>query len=114
MYCKFHVLHSTRKDSVEIADGYKTQIGEKLCGSLQDLQSNSVRVKGASAYVKFTSDSVGGNKGFVATYQSLGKRASKSLQLIIKLKNATRPYYIRFFHRLWRTVVRTSGKFHFT
>ncbi len=79
MYCKFHVHHSTRKDSVEIADGYKTQIGEKLCGSLQDLQSNSVRVKGASAYVKFTSDSVGGSKGFVATYQSLGKRTSKSL-----------------------------------
>jgi hypothetical protein len=76
--------HSIRNDSVQISDGYKTQVGEKLCGSLQDLQSNSVRVKGASAYVKFTSDSIGAKSGFKATYKASGKRASKFLKLIIR------------------------------
>ena len=66
-----------RKDSVEIADSYKTRIGEKLCGNLKDLQSVSVRIKGASAYVKFTSDTNEARSGFKATYQVLGKRTSK-------------------------------------
>ena len=66
-----------RKDSVEIADGYKTRIGEKLCDNLKDLQSVSVRIKGASAYVKFTSDPDEAGSGFKATYQALEKRASK-------------------------------------
>ena len=79
----YSFCHSFRKDSVQISDGYRTQIGEKLCGSLKDLQSNPVQVKGASAYVKFTSDSVGEAKGFKATYQALGERASKYLKFVI-------------------------------
>ena len=96
---EFDVESSTTcgKDSVEIADGYKTQIGEKLCGSLQDLQNNPVQVKGASAYVKFTSDSIGESKGFKATYQALGKRASCGGQLSGFQGNFTSPSYPRHY-----------------
>ena len=85
MYYYYYILsaviscsnHFTRNDSVEIADGYKTRIGDKLCGNLEDLQSASVRVRGASAYVKFKSDPKGTGNGFRMTYQALGKRKSK-------------------------------------
>ncbi|CAB4019037.1 MAM and LDL-receptor class A domain-containing 2, partial [Paramuricea clavata] len=99
LFEKFDVENSTscRNDSVQISDGYKTQVGEKLCGSLQDLQSNSVRVKGASAYVKFTSDSIGAKSGFKATYKASGKRASCGGQLSGAQGNFTSPNYPRHY-----------------
>ena len=88
--------HFNRNDSVEIADGYKTRIGDKLCGALEDLQSASVRLRGASAYVKFKSDPKGAGKGFRMTYQASGKRKSKRkprLFYTVTIKLALKIYF---------------------